>query len=158
VEEYFNNDARSHERQILHSHLNTLEAHNCTKLTDCQLSQASSHQGALSSTLQSIADRWNETATNLRTENTEVTKTAQELQTSFNSGLQSFVEEAQRVSQALVFERISYCLTQMGSDIAGGQGQCMITFRTSIHCQPTHRRTLPPLPPQKKTQNSKPLA
>jgi predicted secreted protein len=52
--------------------------------------------------LQSIADRWNETATNLQTENAEVTRTAQELQTSFNSGLQSFIEEAQKVSQASV--------------------------------------------------------
>jgi len=49
----------------------------------------------------------NETATNLQAQNPEVTRTAQELQTSFNSGLQSFMEEAQKVSQALVFERIS---------------------------------------------------
>jgi hypothetical protein len=95
-------------QEVLHSHLNTLHAHiNGTKLTSCRLSQATSHQGGLSSVLQSVAERWNETATNLQTQNPEVTRTAQELQTSFNSGLQSFVEEAQRVSHASVFERIS---------------------------------------------------
>ena len=57
--------------------------------------------------VQAVADKWNETATNLQTQNPEVTRTAQELQTSFNSGLQSFIEEAQKVSQASVFEQIS---------------------------------------------------
>jgi hypothetical protein len=53
--------------------------------------------------LQSVAARWNETATNLQTENPEVTRTAQELQTSFNSGLQTFIEEAQKVRHGSVF-------------------------------------------------------
>jgi hypothetical protein len=59
--------------------------------------QAASHQGTISSLLQSVATKWEETATNLQAENPEVTRSAQELQTSFNSGLQSFFEEAQKV-------------------------------------------------------------
>jgi hypothetical protein len=54
--------------------------------------------------LHSVADKLNETATNLQTP--EVTRTAQELQTSFNSGLQSFIQEAQKVSHAPVLGRI----------------------------------------------------
>jgi hypothetical protein len=64
--------------------------------------QATSHQGAISNLLQSVAAKWNETATNLQAENPEVTRTAQELQTSFTSGLQSFFEEAQKVGHGLV--------------------------------------------------------
>nr|AFZ78834.1 putative apolipophorin-III isoform 1 [Coptotermes formosanus] len=63
--------------------------------------EATSHQGTLSTVLQSVAARWNETATNLQTENPEVTRTAQELQTSFNSGLQTFIEEAQKLVNAI---------------------------------------------------------
>jgi hypothetical protein len=57
--------------------------------------------------VQSVANRLNETVTTLQSQNPEVTRTAQELQTSINSGLQSFIEEAQKVSHASVFGRIS---------------------------------------------------
>ncbi|XP_021918838.1 uncharacterized protein LOC110829437 [Zootermopsis nevadensis] len=63
--------------------------------------EASTQQGAISSLLQSVAAKWNETATNLQTENPEVTRTAQDLQTSFSSGLQSFFEEAQKIVNAI---------------------------------------------------------
>ena len=68
-----------------------------TKPTCSLRSQVSSHQGEFSGVLQSVAAKWNETATNLQAENPEVTRTAQELQTSFNSGLQSFFDEAKKV-------------------------------------------------------------
>jgi len=84
-----------------------LQAHNGTKLTYCQISQATSHHGPIAGVIQSAADRLNETATSLQAEHPELTRSAQELQTTFNSGLQSFIEEAQKVSQASVFERIS---------------------------------------------------
>jgi hypothetical protein len=93
-----------------------------TKATCSLRSQVSSHQGEFSGVLQSVAAKWNETATNLQAENPEVTRTAQELQTSFNSGLQSFLEEAQKVGHASVFEHMSKCLTHWGSDISGGPG------------------------------------
>jgi hypothetical protein len=59
--------------------------------------QITAHQGEFSNLLQSVAVRWNETATNLQAHTPEVRKTAQQLQTAFNSGLQSFFEEAQKV-------------------------------------------------------------
>jgi hypothetical protein len=62
--------------------------------------QATSHQGTFSSILQSIATKWNETAKNLQADNPEVTRTVQEMQTSFTSGLQTFFQETQKVGQA----------------------------------------------------------
>ena len=83
---------------------NMLHAHICgTKVIYCQISQATSHQGAFSGVIQSVAEKWNETATTLQNQNPEVTRTAQEVQTSLSSGFQSFIDEAQRVSQASVF-------------------------------------------------------
>jgi hypothetical protein len=59
--------------------------------------QAAAQQGPVSSLLESVASKWQETATSLQAQNSEVTRSAQELQTSFNSGLNSFFEEAQKV-------------------------------------------------------------
>ncbi|XP_069680193.1 uncharacterized protein [Periplaneta americana] len=63
--------------------------------------EASSHQDDLSGILQSIANKWNETAATLQSQNSEVSRTAQELQTSFSTGLQSFFAEAQKLVQAI---------------------------------------------------------
>jgi hypothetical protein len=91
-------------QEVLHSHLKLPHVHiRDTKPTCCLRSQASSHEGAISSLLQSVAAKWNETATTLQDQNPEVTRTAQELRTSFNSGIQSFLEEAQKVRHVKVF-------------------------------------------------------
>ena len=55
------------------------------------------HQDEFTNLLQSVAAKWNETATSLQAQTPEVRKTAQELQTSFSSGLQSFFDEAKKV-------------------------------------------------------------
>jgi ABC-type transporter Mla subunit MlaD len=68
--------------------------------------QITAHQSDFSNLLQSVADKWNETATTLQDHTPEVRKTAQELQTSFNSGLQSFFEQAQKVSLDLLRCRV----------------------------------------------------
>nr|AFZ78835.1 apolipophorin-III isoform 2 [Coptotermes formosanus] len=64
--------------------------------------EISAHQGEFTNLLQSVATKWNETATNLQAHTTEVTRTTQELRTSFNSGLQSFFDEAQKIVNAIV--------------------------------------------------------
>jgi hypothetical protein len=68
--------------------------------------QITAHQSDLSNLLQSVADKWNDTATTLQAYTPEVRKTAQELQTSFNSGLQLFFEEAQKVGHDLLKCRV----------------------------------------------------
>jgi hypothetical protein len=60
----------------------------------------------LSNLLQSVANKWNETAITLQAYTPEVRKTAQELQTSFNSGLQLFFEQTQKVGHDLLQCRI----------------------------------------------------
>ena len=54
------------------------------------------------SLLRSVATKWNETATTLQAQTPEVTRTAQELQTSFNSGLQTFFDEAKKVGREVL--------------------------------------------------------
>ncbi|KDR19982.1 uncharacterized protein LOC110829453 [Zootermopsis nevadensis] len=63
--------------------------------------EITAHQGEFSSLLQSVATKWNETATSLQTYTPEVRKTAQEVQTSFSSGLQSFFDEVQKIVNAI---------------------------------------------------------
>jgi hypothetical protein len=61
----------------------------------------------LSNLLQSVAEKWNETATSLQASTSEARTTARELQTSFNSGLQLFFEEAQKVGHGLLWFRVA---------------------------------------------------
>ncbi|PNF18884.1 hypothetical protein B7P43_G01376 [Cryptotermes secundus] len=63
--------------------------------------EITAHRSDLSNLLQSVADQWNETATSLQAYTPEVRKTARELQTSFNSGLQLFFEQAQKLVDAV---------------------------------------------------------
>ena len=59
--------------------------------------QISAYHGEFTTLLQSVAAKWDETATTLQAQASQVKRTAQELQTSFSSGLQSFFDEAKKV-------------------------------------------------------------
>jgi hypothetical protein len=66
--------------------------------------QVKDHYGEFNNLLQSVADGWNETATTLQAQTSEVTTSAQELQALLNSSLLSFFDDVKKVGrEVLIF-------------------------------------------------------
>ncbi|PSN35699.1 hypothetical protein C0J52_10194 [Blattella germanica] len=98
--------------------------------------QATSHQGELHNVLQQVATKWNETATSLQ--NTDVNKTAQELQQQAQTSFNSFLEEARKLVTAVGSTEGTENVRNVASQAISKAEEIANEFRTSLQSTTSH--------------------